>query len=123
MRESAGNLAVLVFYKYTDFLIANLDAVLQPAFGWRIQLLGIALPIGVVGVAASAAVVASAEPAGVTLPVDGVNLEEVEKRLVVMALERTNGNQTRAAEAIAMPLRTFVNKVRQYNLSPRASRK
>ncbi len=43
----AGNLAVLVFYKYTDFLIANLDAVLQPAFGWRIQLLGIALPIGV----------------------------------------------------------------------------
>lgn len=43
----AGNLAVLVFYKYTDFLIANFDAVLQPAFGWRIQLLGIALPIGV----------------------------------------------------------------------------
>jgi alginate O-acetyltransferase complex protein AlgI len=43
----AGNLAVLVFYKYTDFLIANLDAVLQPAFGWRIQLLSIALPIGV----------------------------------------------------------------------------
>jgi two-component system response regulator AtoC len=36
------------------------------------------------------------------LPADGVNLGDLERRLVVEALERTGGNQTRAAELLGM---------------------
>jgi len=39
---------------------------------------------------------------GFELPVEGVNLEEVERSLVVQALERTGGNQTRAAALLAL---------------------
>ena len=37
-----------------------------------------------------------------TLPPEGVNLEEVERQLVVQALERANNNQTRAAELLGL---------------------
>jgi two-component system, NtrC family, response regulator AtoC len=36
------------------------------------------------------------------LPSEGVNLEEVEKNLVIQALERTGGNQTRAAALLGL---------------------
>jgi transcriptional regulator with GAF, ATPase, and Fis domain len=36
------------------------------------------------------------------LPAEGVNLEEVERQLVVQALERANNNQTRAAELLGL---------------------
>ena len=37
-----------------------------------------------------------------SLPVDGVNLEEVERSLVVQALERASGNQTKAAALLGL---------------------
>ena len=40
---------------------------------------------------------ASTTNGGFALPAEGVNLEEVERSLVVQALERAGGNQTRAA--------------------------
>ena len=39
---------------------------------------------------------------GFELPAEGVDLEEVEKSLVLQALERTGGNQTRAAALLAL---------------------
>jgi alginate O-acetyltransferase complex protein AlgI len=42
-----GNLAVLCFYKYADFIAANLNVVLAPITGKQIPLLHLALPIGV----------------------------------------------------------------------------
>jgi DNA-binding NtrC family response regulator len=46
---------------------------------------------------------ASSEPTGrFALPADGVNLEDVEKTLVTQALERTGGNQTRAAALLGL---------------------
>lgn len=42
-----ANLGILVFYKYTDFLIANFNALLAPFAGAQLPLLKIALPIGV----------------------------------------------------------------------------
>ena len=43
----AGNLAILVVYKYADFLADNLNLVLSPFGGHRLPLLHLALPIGV----------------------------------------------------------------------------
>jgi alginate O-acetyltransferase complex protein AlgI len=43
----AGNLAVLVVYKYADFLADNLNLALAPLGAHRIPLLHLALPIGV----------------------------------------------------------------------------
>jgi alginate O-acetyltransferase complex protein AlgI len=42
-----GNIAVLGFYKYADFIAANLNLALEPITGAKIPLLEIALPIGV----------------------------------------------------------------------------
>jgi DNA-binding NtrC family response regulator len=38
----------------------------------------------------------------ITLPPDGLNIEDVERQLVVLALERTRGNQTRAAALLGL---------------------
>ena len=43
-----------------------------------------------------------APSAGFTLPPEGVNLEDVEKNLVVQALDRVHGNQTRAAALLGL---------------------
>jgi two-component system, NtrC family, response regulator AtoC len=61
--------------------------------------------------------VVSDGPAGVSLPVDGVNLEEVEKRLVVMALERTNGNQTRAAALLGLHRDQIRYRIEKFGLT------
>jgi DNA-binding NtrC family response regulator len=46
-----------------------------------------------------------AEPAaggGISLPPEGLDIEDVERRLVALALERTNGNQTKAAALLGL---------------------
>ena len=46
---------------------------------------------------------AAAVSAGeITLPEQGMNIEDVERRLVTLALERTKGNQTRAAALLGL---------------------
>ena len=47
-------------------------------------------------------------------------LRELERGRMVEALAAAGGVQRRAAELIGMPLRTFVMKVKQYGISPRA---
>jgi len=42
------------------------------------------------------------EPAQFRLPPEGVNLEEVERQLVTQALERSGGNQTKAAQLLGI---------------------
>jgi transcriptional regulator with GAF, ATPase, and Fis domain len=44
----------------------------------------------------------SAVTATFRLPPEGVNLEEVERQLVVQALERTSGNQTHAGHLLGI---------------------
>jgi pSer/pThr/pTyr-binding forkhead associated (FHA) protein len=48
-------------------------------------------------------------------PIDE-ELRELERSRMVAALAACDGNQTRAAELIDMPRRTFVQKLKQYNL-------
>lgn len=49
-------------------------------------------------------------------------VRELERARMSEALAVTGGNQTRAAELISMPLRTFVTKLKQYGLSARERR-
>jgi transcriptional regulator with GAF, ATPase, and Fis domain len=48
-------------------------------------------------------------------PIDE-ELQELEKRRMLEALERTGGNKTKAAALLAMPLRTFQTRCRQYKI-------
>jgi two-component system response regulator AtoC len=44
----------------------------------------------------------TADGSGFSLPAEGINLENVEKNLVIQALERVHGNQTRAAALLGL---------------------
>ncbi|WP_437874493.1 sigma 54-interacting transcriptional regulator [Sorangium sp. So ce513] len=50
-------------------------------------------------------------------------VRQLERRRMEEALEATGGVQTRAAELIGMPVRTFVLKVKQYGLSQRETKR
>ncbi len=64
-----------------------------------------------------------ASPAGeFTLPAQGVNLEEVERSLVVQALERAAGNQTRAATLLGMHRDQIRYRIEKFGLQKRASK-
>jgi len=53
---------------------------------------------------------------GFTLPQEGVTLEDVERSLVVQALERTGGNQTRAAALLGLHRDQIRYRVDKYGL-------
>ncbi|WP_395811758.1 sigma 54-interacting transcriptional regulator [Archangium minus] len=63
--------------------------------------------------------VGGGEPASRTFRPLAEEVRELERQRMVEALEATGGVQTRAAQLIGMPLRTFSFKLRQYKLSPR----
>ena len=46
----------------------------------------------------------------------GEEVEELERRRMAQALEAVGGVQTRAADLIGMPRRTFTVKLRRYGL-------
>ncbi len=45
-------------------------------------------------------------------------VRELERRRMVEALRAAHGNQTLAAALIEMPLRTFVAKLKQFEIDP-----
>jgi DNA-binding NtrC family response regulator len=49
----------------------------------------------------------------------GISLATMERRLLEMTLEATEGNRSRAAEMLGVSLRTVRNKIRDYGLPPR----
>jgi DNA-binding NtrC family response regulator len=52
----------------------------------------------------------------IQLPPDGVNLDDVEKRLIALALERTRGNQTRAAALLGLHRDQIRYRMEKYGL-------
>jgi len=65
--------------------------------------------------AASAAIAASALPPEDSMPFD-VSLEEAEKNLLLRAMERAGGNQTRAAVLLGITRDTLRYKMKKFNL-------
>jgi alginate O-acetyltransferase complex protein AlgI len=43
----AGNLLVLIIFKYTDFIIDNINSIVEPIWNWRIPAPAIPLPLGI----------------------------------------------------------------------------
>jgi DNA-binding NtrC family response regulator len=50
------------------------------------------------------------------LPEQGISLEELEKKLIVKALEKHNGNQTRAAEFLRITRPTLIYRMEKFKL-------
>lgn len=50
------------------------------------------------------------------LPEDGISLEELEKSLIIKALEKHKGNQTRAAEYLGISRPTLIYRMEKYGL-------
>jgi DNA-binding NtrC family response regulator len=59
----------------------------------------------------------SAAPVGFELPAHGVDLESLERSLVVQALERCGGNQTRAATLLGMNRDQIRYRIEKYGLT------
>lgn len=57
-----------------------------------------------------------ADKASMTLPPGGVNLDNLEKNLIVQALERTRGNQTKAAKLLGITRHTLVYRMEKHGI-------
>jgi DNA-binding NtrC family response regulator len=59
------------------------------------------------------------ESSRLALPTDVVPLKEMERQMIVRALEKTGGNRTQAAEILGIAVRTLRNKINEYGLRSR----
>ncbi len=50
------------------------------------------------------------------IPEGGISLEEVEKSLILKALEKTNGNQTQAAKLLKIPRHVLIYRLEKYKI-------
>jgi len=55
--------------------------------------------------------------AGVTTSIAGLTMDEIERRAILDALERTGGNRTQAAEMLGIGLRTLQRKLKEYKVA------
>jgi DNA-binding NtrC family response regulator len=51
---------------------------------------------------------------------EALTMDEIERRAILQALERTGGNRTQAAEMLGIGLRTLQRKLKEYRISGRA---
>jgi DNA-binding NtrC family response regulator len=59
---------------------------------------------------------AAAETAGFKLPADGVNFEDVERNLILQAMERTDYNITKAAKLLGLTFRTLQYRLEKFGI-------
>jgi two-component system, NtrC family, response regulator HydG len=57
-------------------------------------------------------------PGGIEIPEEGLVLEELEKELILKALEKAGGNKSRAASLLGLTRRTLYSRMERYGLSP-----
>jgi len=60
----------------------------------------------------------SGTPAVFNLPPEGYSLEQLEREVVVAALERNNWNQTAAARFLRIPRHTLIYRLEKYGITP-----
>jgi len=91
------------------------------------RIVGDSTPAAVPGAPPSAASAPPTEPSVFAGPLPrttfrpiGEELRALERRRMEEALAASSGNQTRAAALLSMPLRSFVQRLKQYGISPRS---
>ena len=57
------------------------------------------------------------EPVGMSLPEEGISIEEVEKKLIHEALARTNGHILKASKLLGMTYKTLQYRIRKYGIA------
>ncbi len=55
-------------------------------------------------------------PISLEIPDEGINLEEIEKTLIINALNKAKHNQTRAAELLRISRQTLIYRMQKYNI-------
>src|SRR5262249_38879462 len=73
----------------------------------------------VVGGASEGAAPAAAAKAPQVALAPGTTVEEAERQLILMTLEHTRDNKTRAAEILGISLKTLHNKLNKLRLRPK----
>ncbi|MEO7910129.1 MAG: helix-turn-helix domain-containing protein, partial [Roseiflexaceae bacterium] len=53
----------------------------------------------------------------IMLPLEGINLEDVEQNLIRQALERTHGNKSKAAELLGLSRHTLLYRMEKYGIT------
>ncbi|MGE5699023.1 MAG: sigma-54-dependent transcriptional regulator [Deltaproteobacteria bacterium] len=59
---------------------------------------------------------AGSSPSGITLPENGLSLDEVEKNLILQALEKSGGNKTQAAKLLGVTYDSFRYQIKKFGL-------
>ncbi len=55
----------------------------------------------------------------IQIPDSGLSIEDVEKRLLINALEKTNGNQSKSAKLLSLGLDAFRYRLKKFGVSPK----
>ncbi len=67
---------------------------------------------------------ASRRPPGLARPRrrrrEALTMDEIERRAIIQALEKTGGNRTQAAEMLGIGLRTLQRKLKEYRMAGKA---
>ncbi|MCJ7772434.1 MAG: sigma-54-dependent Fis family transcriptional regulator, partial [Desulfobacterales bacterium] len=56
------------------------------------------------------------ETFGIEIPDEGLSLHDVEKNLIIKALKKSNGNQTKAAALLKIPRHVLIYRMEKYNI-------
>jgi two-component system NtrC family response regulator len=59
----------------------------------------------------------------VNLPPEGYPLEQLEREVVIEALERCDWNQTAAARFLRIPRHTLIYRMEKYNITPQEKKR
>ncbi len=62
-------------------------------------------------------------PLQLEIPDEGISLEEVEKALLKKALEKTGGNQSRAAQLLGIKRHALIYRMEKFGLSVASEQK
>lgn len=127
LRERAGDVALLAkrLSGERDITSAALQALSAYAWPGNVSELKSVLeraasltdgPVDVQHLPQMIAAALSSSPSPFRLPREGVNLEDLEKQLIVQALEQANGNKTRAAELLGLSRHTLLYRMEKYGL-------
>ncbi|MBW2472465.1 MAG: helix-turn-helix domain-containing protein, partial [Deltaproteobacteria bacterium] len=50
------------------------------------------------------------------IPAEGVSLEDIEKGLILKALEKSNGNRSQAARLLKIPRHVLIYRLEKFNI-------